>query len=138
KEIQSCCSEFRALLHLSDGKRYPIRLDRSSVNRASHRLVAPYKGEISLIRIARALVVLAFASILGFPVGAHGQQTLPPNPAIDPVTSQLTALTRLPAEEWRYHAGDLPHGEAVALDDSAWEVVKKDSVAPQGAVWYRR
>jgi len=33
---------------------------------------------------------------------------------------------------------DLPHGEAVALDDSAWEVVKKDSVAPQGAVWYRR
>jgi len=92
-----------------------------------------------LIRIARALfVVLVFASILALPVVALSQQTLPTNPAIDPVTSQLTALTHLPAEEWRYHAGDLPHGEAVALDDSAWEVVKKDSVAPQGAVWYRR
>jgi alpha-mannosidase len=54
------------------------------------------------------------------------------------VTAQLTALTRIAAEEWRYHAGDLAHGEAVGLDDSSWAVVKKDTVAPEDAVWYRR
>jgi len=54
------------------------------------------------------------------------------------VTSQLTALTRIAAEEWRYHAGDLAHGEAVGLDDSSWAVVRKDTVAPEDAVWYRR
>jgi len=57
---------------------------------------------------------------------------------VDEVTSQLTALTRIAAEEWRYHAGDLAHGEAVGLDDSSWAVVKKGTVAPEDAVWYRR
>jgi alpha-mannosidase len=91
-----------------------------------------------MVRIARALFLFLAASIAGLPVAAQGQQGSPANPAINGVTSQLSMLTRLAAEEWRYHAGDLPHGEAIGLDDSGWVVVKKGAVAPEDAVWYRR
>ncbi len=50
----------------------------------------------------------------------------------------LETLNALPAGEWRFHAGDLAHGEAVGLDDSAWPLVKPGSSAPNEAVWYRR
>jgi alpha-mannosidase len=52
--------------------------------------------------------------------------------------AQLAALNQLPAAEWRYHVGDVAHGEAVDLDDKNWEVVKGDSYAPNEALWYRR
>jgi alpha-mannosidase len=62
--------------------------------------------------------------------------------ALDPdsqaVVGRLTELNRLPAEEWRFHAGDLAHGEATDLDDSSWPVVKSGATAPQDAVWFRR
>jgi alpha-mannosidase len=50
----------------------------------------------------------------------------------------LETLNALPEGEWRFHAGDLAHGEAVGLDDSAWPLVKPGSSAPNEAVWYRR
>jgi alpha-mannosidase len=50
----------------------------------------------------------------------------------------LETLNSLPAEGWRFHAGDLPHGESVSLDDSSWPVVNAPSPAPKDAVWYRR
>jgi alpha-mannosidase len=50
----------------------------------------------------------------------------------------LETLNALPAGEWRFHAGDLAHGEAVSLDDSSWPLVKPGSDAPNEAVWYRR
>ncbi len=52
--------------------------------------------------------------------------------------ADLAALNQLPAEEWRFHVGDVPHGEATNLDDKNWEVVKGNSHAPNEAVWYRR
>ncbi|MGO9894420.1 MAG: alpha-mannosidase [Bryobacteraceae bacterium] len=54
------------------------------------------------------------------------------------VVERLTELDQLPAEEWRFHAGDLAHGESAELDDSAWLMVKARSVAGQDAVWFRR
>jgi alpha-mannosidase len=54
------------------------------------------------------------------------------------VVGRLTELNRLPAEEWRFHAGDLAHGEAQDLDDSTWQLVKAGAAAPQEAVWFRR
>jgi alpha-mannosidase len=85
-------------------------------------------------------VVLLLAIVLVERGAADCQQ--PPsnatNPAIEAVTSQLQSLTHLKADEWRYHVGDVPHGEDVALDDSAWTVVKNKSDAPEDAVWYRR
>ncbi|MDE1161549.1 MAG: glycoside hydrolase family 38 C-terminal domain-containing protein [Acidobacteriaceae bacterium] len=55
----------------------------------------------------------------------------------------LEELSLLPGGDWRFHAGDMTHGEAPALDDSAWTVVptpaaRKAVKAPTDAVWYRR
>ena len=54
------------------------------------------------------------------------------------MVERLGALNRLSAEEWRFHAGDLAHGESPDLDDSSWPVVKPRLEAPQDAVWFRR
>jgi alpha-mannosidase len=50
----------------------------------------------------------------------------------------LEMLNSLPVGEWRFHAGDVPHGESNSLDDSTWQLVKPRAKAPQDAVWYRR
>ncbi len=50
----------------------------------------------------------------------------------------LETLNALPVGEWRFHAGDLAHGESPALDDSSWPLVAPKAKAPQDAVWYRR
>ena len=50
----------------------------------------------------------------------------------------LEMLNSLPAGEWRFHAGDVPHGESPSLDDSIWPLAKPRSKAPTDAVWYRR
>ena len=91
-----------------------------------------------MIRNARNLFLLLLNAVLALQVAVQGQQETPANPVTDAVTSQLRALTRLEADEWRYHAGDLPHGEDVGLDDSNWTVVKNRTQAPADAVWYRR
>ena len=52
--------------------------------------------------------------------------------------ARLGELNRLSAEEWRFHAGDLAHGEYPDLDDSSWETVKTRHEAGQDAVWFRR
>jgi alpha-mannosidase len=54
------------------------------------------------------------------------------------VVQRLSQLDRLPAEEWRFHPGDLAHGESPDLDDSSWKQVKPRMTAPQDAVWFRR
>jgi alpha-mannosidase len=50
----------------------------------------------------------------------------------------LELLNSLPVGEWRFHAGDIPHGESPTLDDSSWQLVAPRSKAPTDAVWYRR
>jgi alpha-mannosidase len=50
----------------------------------------------------------------------------------------LETLNALPAGAWRFHAGDLAHGESPTLDDRAWPEMKPHSQAPKDAVWYRR
>ncbi len=50
----------------------------------------------------------------------------------------IELLNSLPVGEWRFHAGDVPHGESPTLDDSAWPLAKPRSKAPKEAVWYRR
>ncbi|MGA1983512.1 MAG: glycoside hydrolase family 38 C-terminal domain-containing protein [Acidobacteriaceae bacterium] len=50
----------------------------------------------------------------------------------------LETLNSLPAADWRFHAGDIAHGESLTLDDSTWPTVIAPSKAPKDAVWYRR
>jgi len=57
---------------------------------------------------------------------------------IETVATTLQSLMHLPAEEWKTHSGDVPHGEAVDLDDSSWKTVGPNSKGPNEAVWYRR
>ena len=67
---------------------------------------------------------------------AHIAQSL--SPQAQKVIERLSTFDDLPAVEWRYHAGDLPHGEDPTLDDSSWPIAKPRSEAPNESVWYRR
>ncbi|HEX4488313.1 MAG TPA: glycoside hydrolase family 38 C-terminal domain-containing protein [Terriglobales bacterium] len=58
-------------------------------------------------------------------------------PATQDVIKGLSQLDRLPAPQWRTHVADMPHGEALELDDSSWEVAHVPSQEPRDALWYR-
>ncbi len=60
------------------------------------------------------------------------------SPAAQAKLHILETLNALPPGEWRYHAGDVPHGESVALDDSSWTLVAPRTKASKEAAWYRR
>src|SRR5581483_1349083 len=57
---------------------------------------------------------------------------------------RLESLDVLPSAQWRYHQGDVPHGEQPSLDDSSWQQVDAHGdrhhhmTAPKEAVWFRR
>lgn len=59
-------------------------------------------------------------------------------PASRAVVERLGKLNDLEIKDWRYHAGDIPHGELAGLDDASWQTVQPKSDAPQGAAWYRQ
>jgi alpha-mannosidase len=77
--------------------------------------------------------------------GAPPQVPLPENPhplylspASELVLKSLGEIDQLPAAQWRVHAGDLPHGEAATLDDSAWPEVTGPYLGTTGPMWFRR
>lgn len=72
------------------------------------------------------------------PMPAILKRRVGPAPGIEGVVRSLHSLQTLPADEWRFHAGDVPHGELVSTDDSSWMLVRPNSQAPNDAVWYRR
>ena len=53
------------------------------------------------------------------------------------VLKRLDALNELKADQWRYHEGDVAHGEATDLDDSSWKQVGPKTEVPAGAAWFR-
>ncbi len=65
-----------------------------------------------------------------------------PAPVVSPqrktVLDRLQALTLLPEGEWRFHTGDIPHGESAALDDTGWQSVKPGFQWESGTAWFRR
>lgn len=84
-------------------------------------------------------VVAAFT--LSFPaLRAQSQddivKSLPPGE--QQVVTRLGELNNLPSGDWRFHAGDVPHGESPSLDDSSWPIAKPDSEGPNEATWYRQ
>lgn len=62
----------------------------------------------------------------------------PISPAAKLVLGRLQSLQTLPEGPWKFHSGDVAHGESPALDDSAWQTVQAKSTAGKDAVWYRR
>jgi len=54
------------------------------------------------------------------------------------VIVRLSALRQLPDGQWKMHSGDLPHGEAVNVDESGWEPIANPGKASNEAVWFRQ
>ncbi len=125
----------------------------ASVAQISGRVT--YKALPSTVRLQASIVrnalrfLLAIALIamplLSASSSAHAQSaqqiaqiTSSLSPESQKVIERLSSFDKLKAEQWHYHAGDLPHGEALNLDDSNWPIVKAGSEAPNDAVWYRR
>jgi alpha-mannosidase len=63
-------------------------------------------------------------------------KTLPPD--AQKVIARLGELSNLPSGAWRYHEGDIAHGESTSLDDSSWLPVKPGSDGSTAAAWYRQ
>lgn len=70
--------------------------------------------------------------------GAQMQSPSALSAADNEVISRLAGLGTLPDGAWRMHLGDVPHGEAVNLDDSSWQTVRTGVQSPDEAVWFRR
>jgi alpha-mannosidase len=92
-----------------------------------------------MIKIVRTVIVIGVvaACLEASSALAQAPPSAATDPAVETVASHLQTLTVVPAEHWRFHSGDLPHGEDPALDDSNWAVVSSKSEAPQDAAWYR-
>ena len=69
---------------------------------------------------------------------AQGPPPVPLTPEAARIVDTLDSLQQLPLTDWRYHAGDISHGEDVTLDDSQWQTVKTGFTAPTDAVWFRQ
>ncbi|MGC1685974.1 MAG: alpha-mannosidase [Candidatus Acidiferrales bacterium] len=93
-------------------------------------------GKFWIALFTVALVLSCFAAASAHPQSALSARQ--PSTSTQQTIAQLAALNELPTAEWRYHVGDVAHGEAADLDDKNWEVVRGDSHAPNEAVWYRR
>ena len=90
---------------------------------------------------ARVLVGMGLAT--GVMAAAQGRTmpVLTPLPGeVKTVTDRLETLGTLPAGEWRYHAGNLAHGEDPKLDDSGWPVATppRFDLKTTDSVWLRR
>src|SRR6185437_6340940 len=70
--------------------------------------------------------------------GAQNQATSGLTPAEGAVISRLASLGTLSGGPWKMHPGDVPHGEAVNMDDSDWQTARVGAQSPGEAVWFRR
>ncbi len=96
-----------------------------------------------LTRLFVILLSLLGSSVLIRSAGAqHGPPPVQPGANLPPdsraVISALTSLSELPAGTWKAHVGDMAHGEAVILDDSAWQSIAINDKEPNEAVWFRQ
>jgi len=96
------------------------------------------KPRLTRLCLTAALTLPAITSIA---VAQSRTQSRPQgnlSPAALAKLGTLESLNTLPAADWRFHAGDLPHGESPTLDDSSWTVVHPGTAGPNNAAWYRR
>ena len=97
------------------------------------------------MRPSRSTLLLAAAfSFPLFAAAVHAQTHTPHrdeanlSAASQQKLDALETLTSLPANDWRMHVGDLPHGEATSLDDSSWQQIKAPLHGTKEATWFRR
>jgi alpha-mannosidase len=93
---------------------------------------------LALMRLRRLPLALLLSSVAFAQSFTPIREQKNLSPAAIAKLHTLETLNSLPAGQWRFHAGDIPHGESVSLDDSSWTLVEPKSKAPHEAVWYRR
>jgi alpha-mannosidase len=99
---------------------------------------------ISALKLRRSVSVLLFLGAVLFAGYAAAQRaseaakaaTLSPESRA--VIDRLSSLQSLPDGVWKIHPGDLAHGEAVNVDESAWQPIAMGAKAPNEAVWFRQ
>ncbi len=78
----------------------------------------------------RNLLFVMVVCVLLVGAGRASAQTADGLASLSPLTrrtvEQLTALNQLPAADWKFHAGDVAHGEAPDLDDSSWQLSRQN------------
>jgi alpha-mannosidase len=103
-------------------------------------MISVLKGHVRV-----RVYLIAFFSLISFAGHAVAQQgteftraadTLPQDSRT--IVDRLMSLRELPDAPWKFHAGDLPHGEDVVLDDSSWSTLAADAKGPNDAVWLRQ
>ena len=87
---------------------------------------------------AITLIVILSGGMLSAQSRQPAQKDLTLSPKATQVLTTLQKLSSLPDGPWRFHSGDVPHGEAVNLDDSAWQQVTRGSKSGNDAGWFRR
>jgi len=108
---------------------------------AATRNDAPRRNLLPLRRMRIRLLApafLALSSLLAAQSFTPVRELKNLSPAALEKLHTLETLNSLPATDWRFHDGDIPHGESPALDDASWSTVSAPSKAPKDAVWYRR
>ncbi|MGB6131689.1 MAG: glycoside hydrolase family 38 C-terminal domain-containing protein [Acidobacteriaceae bacterium] len=60
------------------------------------------------------------------------------SPSARDVVTRLGELSHLPEGQWRYHTGNVAHGEDPALDDSSWPVAQPNTDYSTDAMWFRQ
>jgi alpha-mannosidase len=89
----------------------------------------------ALLFLGALLVASPAAAQRGSEVG-RGLALLPPQSRA--VVERLMSLSQLPAGTWKMHEGDLPHGEAVSLDENGWQNAAEGAHYSTSAVWFRQ
>src|SRR5262249_22415545 len=114
---------------------------RSLSNARRHGLnrTPPNRGFRQHTRILLAGILLLLSpAVLAQTLPERAQQELEQLPTTTQnVIRKLSTLDHLPQTQLRIHPPDMPHGEAVDLDDSSWEEVKVPAENPKNALWYR-
>ena len=82
--------------------------------------------------VSLALAFLVHSSRLSAAVDS------PLTPQAAETIKRLSELNSLPLVGWRYHQGDVPHGESTDLDDSQWTLASGPVEVGNDAVWFRR
>lgn len=100
------------------------------------------------MRMPSSLTAAVLCLVAGLPVlplraqlfeSEHAQKiAIVFTPEESKVIEKLGSLENLPSGSWRFHSGDVAHGELPSLDDSSWQLVQPKSKAGKEAVWYRQ
>jgi len=94
----------------------------------------------SVLKLRSLSVVCIFllAGSLLIPCSIKAQSTGNLQSESSAILDRLATLRTLPGGGWKFHAGDLAHGESVLLDDSSWQTIADGTITSKDALWFRQ